>query len=91
MADNQNEILKHIWGELQELRKDMREMAKDRQLWESEIALKVNGLEVDHQTRIRWSTVVAGFLFACGTIVAGWVMTLQIDIHDLKAAMGRKP
>jgi len=90
VADNQNELLTHIWGELQELRKDMREMAKDRQLWESEIALKVNGLEVDHQNRVRWSTAIAGFLFACGTIVAGWVMSLQIDIHDLKAAMGKK-
>ena len=90
MPENQNELLKHIWGELQELRKDMKDAAKDRQLWETEIALKVNGLEVDHQTRIRWSTVVAGFLFTCGLIVAGWVMNLQMTLQNLQNEIQRK-
>jgi hypothetical protein len=91
MADNQNELLTHIWGELQELRKDMREMVKDRQLWESGIALKVNGLEVDHQNRVRWSTVIAGFLFTCGIIVAGWVTNIQMAVRDLQQEHQGKP
>jgi len=91
MADNQNELLTHIWGELQELRKDMKEMAKDRQLWESKIALKVNSLEVDHQNRVRWSTAIVGVLFACGMAVAGWVTNIQMTVHDLQQEHQGKP
>ena len=91
MPENQNEILKHIWGELQELRKDMKEMSKDRQIWEAEIALKVNGLELAQQVRVLWSTVIAGFLFTCGIMVAGWVTTIQMAVHDLQQESQKKP
>jgi len=91
MPDNQNELLTHIWEELKQLRTDFRDAAKDRQLWESKIALKVNSLEVDHQNRMRWSTVIAGFLFTCGIMVAGWVTNIQMAVRDLQQEHQRKP
>jgi len=91
MADNQNELLTHIWEELKQLRTDFRDAAKDRQLWESKIALKVNSLEVDHQNRVRWSTAIVGVLFACGMAVAGWVTNIQMTVHDLQQESQKKP
>lgn len=88
---NQSELLNHIWEELKELRTDFKNAAETRRIWEAEIGIKVHGLEIDHQQRTRWGTVVAGILLTCGMAVAGWVMTIQLAIQHLSEITQKKP